>query len=115
MINSYTTMETFKASDGNIIIYDFNCVHIFLKKTFEENFLKLSDEEKKETFYISQEYADLLKKLLDEPLGEDRGDIKEEYEYFISTPRTDVIGGSVYDIKAERLRLQKEWLESQNN
>jgi hypothetical protein len=115
MIDSYTTMENFKASDGNAIIYNINCVFTFLTQTIEENYINLSDEEKIESFYIGHEYGDLLAKLVNAPIGEVRRNPKEEFENFNSIPRDDNVSEHVYNIKLERLRLNKEWFESQNN
>ena len=115
MKNTYTTSETLKTSDGNTIIYNTAFVSDFLKKTIEENYVKLSDEEKLESFHITYEYGDLLAKFLDAPTGAVRRNAKEEYEHFCSIPKDDDISEHVYNIKKERLRLNKEWFESQNN
>jgi hypothetical protein len=115
MINTYTTLETFKTTDGNTIIYNTNCVGKFLNETIEENYKILSEEERTESFYVGHMYGDLLEKLLSVPMGEVRRNPKEEYEHFISIPKDDNISDYMHNSKIERLRQNKEWFESQNN
>lgn len=126
MKNTYTLLETTKASDGNTIIFKREHLAKFFKKTFEENYANMSDEEKKEVFHLDQEYGDLLIKVWKEPLqkiietsganwalqDEERNPI-EEYEHALSLPKDEDLSDEEHNLKLERLRLHKEWYEKQ--
>lgn len=126
MKNTYTLLETTKASDGNTIIFKREHLAKFFKKTFEENYANMSDEEKEEVFHLDQEYGDLLIKVWKEPLqkiieksgatwalqDEERNPI-EEYEHALSLPKDEDLSDEEHNLKLERLRLHKEWYEKQ--
>ena len=127
MKNTFTTLETFRASDGNVILFRKEHLLNFFKKTYEENYLNLSVAEKEEAFQIDHEYGDLLIKIIKEPLqkileesagaawalqDEERNPI-EEYEHALSLPKDNDLSDEEHSLKMERLRLHKEWYEKQ--
>jgi hypothetical protein len=129
MKDTYTLLETIKTSDGKTILFKKEHLVNFFKKTYEENYLNLSDTEKEEAFQVDQEYGDLLVKIIKEPLqkvleeasgaawalqDEERNPI-EEYEHALSLPKDNDLSDEEHGLKMERLRLHKEWYEKQIN
>ena len=127
-----TLLDTLKTHDGNRIIYRPDKILEFFKRTYEENYMNLSKEEKEEGFLVDQQYGDLLMKIFKEPihnlLNADNSDTSisyiiqteqrnptEEYEYALAIPKDDYVTEEEYNLKMERLRLHKEWFESQND
>ena len=124
-----TLMDTIKTSDGKVILYRTDHISNFFKKTFEENYMNLSKEEKEEVFIIEQEYGDILIKMWKEPLHnllnpssgigwilqDTPRNPTEEYEYALSIPKDEDMTEEEHSMKMERLRLHKEWFESQND
>lgn len=122
MKNTFTFLETFKASDGNTIIFKGEHIGKFFKKTYEENYASMSKEEKEEAFRVDHEYGDLLIKIWKEPLQEILSHVGwalqdsgrnpiEEYEYALSLPKDEDMTEEEHNLKMERLRLNKEWFE----
>jgi hypothetical protein len=128
MKNTYTSMETVKTCCGNTIIFRPDLLAKFYKKTFEENYLSLSQQDMEESFLVDQLYGDLLTKIWKEPLqgiiqeyGADwalqcacRNPV-EEYNHQLSLPKDADLTEEEYNLKMERLRLHKEWYETQNS
>lgn len=129
MINTFTTLETLKTSDGKTIVFNPDQLGEFFKRTYEENYMNLSKEEKEEGFLVDQQYGDLLIKMWKEPMhnllnpvtgatwilqDEQRNPI-EEYENILTLTKDEDISQEDWDSKIERLRHHKEWFESQNN
>ena len=126
MKDTYTAMETVTTCCGDTIIFKPQLLNIFFKKTFEENYSNLTQEEKEESFRVDQEYGDLLIKIWKEPLQEilksfgadwalqcnPRNPI-EEYEYQLILPKDEDLTEEQYNLKMERLKLNKEWFEKQ--
>ena len=125
MKNNFTTLKTIKSSDGNTIIFRYDNIAKFFKKTYEENYASLSKEEKEESFFIDKEYGDLLIKIWKEPLNnilnltlfiqDEERNPTEEYEYTSALPKDEYMTQEEWDLKIERLREHKEWFESQTN
>lgn len=127
MKNTFTMLETFRTSDGKVILFRGEQLGNFFKKTYEQNFANMTTEEKQETFQVEQEYGDLLTKMWKEPLQkvlnftDDSGWVlpneprnpTEEYEYALSIPKDEDVTEEEHNLKIERLRLYKELYEKQ--
>ena len=121
MKNTFTTLETLTTHDGNTIIFNQMCVGEFFKTIFEQNYLKLSPEEKEEVYLVNQQYGDLLNKLWREPLQEalkpsgakwatqdkKRNPI-DEYKHVLSAAKDADLTEEAHQIKMERLKLHAE-------
>lgn len=125
MKNTYTSLETIRTRNGKTILFKQEDVAKWFKTNYEQNYLNLSQEEKNLAFQLDTEYGDLLIKLWKEPLQNlisesganwalpdgDRNPI-EEYYYQLAGGNTDEdLTDEQYQLKLERLRLQKEWFE----
>ena len=121
MKNTFTTLETLTTSDGNTIIFNQMSVGEFFKTIFEQNYLKLSPEEKEEVYLIEQNYGDILDKAWKSPLqvavksigagwvfqDEERNPI-EEYKHVLSVAKDADISEEAHQAILERLRLHAE-------
>jgi hypothetical protein len=121
MKNTFTTLETLTTHDGNTIIFNQMCVGEFFKTIFEQNYLKLSPEEKEEVYLVNQQYGDLLNKLWREPLQEalkpsgakwatqdEKRNAMQEYKHALSVAKDADITEEAHQIKMERLKLHAE-------
>jgi hypothetical protein len=124
MKNTFTILETFRASDGKVILFRGEQLSNFFKKTYEENFANMTPDEKQEAFQVEQEYGDLLTKMWKEPLQKvlngsvwvlpnEPRNVIEEYEYALSIPKDEDMTEEEHNLKIERLRLYKELYEKQ--
>ena len=124
MKNTYTSLEAIQTRDGNTVVFKAQKVAKFFKKNFEENFHKLTPQEKQEFFHIQHEYGDILDKIWRVPLQEalkvsgakwalqdvQRNPI-EEYNNVRGRGKDADLSQEEHDLKLERLRLYKEWFE----
>jgi hypothetical protein len=121
MKNTFTTLETLTTHDGNTIIFNQMCVGEFFKTIFEQNYLKLSPEEKKEVYFVDQQYGDLLNKAWRDPLQEalkpigakwatqdKKRNAMEEYKHALSVAKDADITEEAHQAKMKRLRLHAE-------
>lgn len=121
MKNTFTTLETLTTSDGNTIIFNQMSVGEFFKTIFEQNYLKLSPEEKEEVYLIEQNYGDILDRVWKSPLqvavkstgagwvfqDEERNPI-EEYRYALAMAKDADITEEAHQAKMKRLKLHAE-------
>jgi hypothetical protein len=129
MKDTYTLLETVETSCGNTIMFRPELVGYFWKTTKEENWQKLTPEEKQKAFELEQKYADLDLKIMKQPLHDmlnqmnsglhmdvsDREDNPiEEYEHHLNLPRDEAFSEEEWELKLARLRERKEWFEKQN-
>jgi hypothetical protein len=121
---SYTYFPTIKTYEGDNILLDTKVISDFLKKTFMERILNLTEEEKNEYFTVAYEYEDVLTELFDsqvekvvqanwtmDPLY--RNPI-EEYENYVSLPKDEDLTDEEHELKLQVLKEFKEWFEKQN-
>jgi hypothetical protein len=127
MKDTYTLLETIETSDGNTVIYNPLQVTEFFRVQFEQNFSKMSFEEKHQCFKLQHNYKDLVTKLY-EPLQEivrlcrgadwalqnSHRNPTEEYDYQLSLPKDEDFTDEENQLIMERFRLRKEWFEQQN-
>jgi hypothetical protein len=129
MIGSYTTIETIETTCGNTIIFRPELVEYFFKTTKEENWQKLTPEEKEKTFKLEIEYADLDIKVMEQPLHDMLNEMNpdlhigvsdkdhnpvEVYEHHLNIPKDEAFSEEEWELKLARLKEHKEWFEKQN-
>ena len=121
MKDTFTTLETLKTVDNKTVIFRERCVTHFFKTIFQQNYLKLSPEEKEEVYFVDQQYGDLLNRAWREPLQEalkpfgakwatqdkKRNPI-DEYKHVLSVAKDADISEEAHQAKVERLRLHAE-------
>ena len=128
MKDTFTTLETLKTVDNKTVIFRERCVTYFFKTIFQQNYLKLSPEEKEEVYFVDQQYGDILDKAWKEPVkialkptgaswvvqDEKRNPI-EEYNHALSVAKDADISEEAHQIKMKRLRLYAELFAKENN
>jgi hypothetical protein len=121
MKDTFTTLETLKTVDNKTVIFRERCVTHFFKTIFQQNYLKLSPEEKEEVYFVDQQYGDLLNKAWREPLQEalkpsgakwatqdEKRNAMQEYKHALSVAKDADITEEAHQIKMERLKLHAE-------
>lgn len=121
---SYTHLDTIKTYEGDNIIFSPEVVANFIKRTYYENILKLSKEEKEEWFQLSIKYRDILDKLFDNKVEKyteagwikrsDRRNPIEEFDNYCSQPKDEDLTDEEHELKMQYLKEYKEWFEQQN-
>jgi|LakMenE01Jun11ns_1017448.scaffolds.fasta_scaffold9936789_2 hypothetical protein len=123
---SHTLLPTIKTYDNENILFNQSLIPNFVKKTFFERVVALSEEERDEFFRMSYEYEDVLFEMFDgqiENLTEAGWTTAtdtifrnptEEYENYASLPKDADLTDEEHQLKLEHLRQFKEWFEKQN-
>ena len=129
MKDTHTLLETVKTSCGNTILFRPDLVGKFFKKNLEENFAKLTPEEKERCYFLAELYDGLDIKIWKQPLHDLLNDMDnelhyavpdekrnpiEEYETALAAGKNLWLTDEEHDLYIERLRLHKEWFEKQN-
>jgi hypothetical protein len=128
MKDTFTTLETLKTVDNKTVIFRERCVTHFFKTIFQQNYLKLSPEEKEEVYFVDQQYGDILDKAWKEPVKEalkssranwvmqdEKRNPIEEYNHALSIAKDADLTEEAHQIKMERLRLYAELFAKENN
>lgn len=129
MKDTYTLLETVETTCGNTIIFRPDLVDYFWKTIKEENWQKLTPEEKEKIFELEIEYRDLDLKVMKQPLHDMLNEMNpdlhvgvsnndhnpaEEYEHHLNLPKDEHFTEEEWELKLARLRERKEWFEKQN-